>query len=286
MTTADLQFEKLDINGLKTLVDWAITEGWNPGSHDADAFFATDPDGFFGCYQAGKLIAGGSIVAYGKAFGFMGFFIVHPAHRSHGIGRQLWFERRNRLLARLNPGAAIGMDGVVAMQPFYAKGGFKISHNDFRYETQGKALSIHANVTAISVGDFDAILAYDTPCFGFARPQFLKPWLALPESTQFKYEADGVLKGYAVVRKVQRGFKVGPLFADTPAVAEALYQACLNVAVGEPLYLDVPALNLEALEMVKKYDAVYVFECARMYYGEAPKVDMHKIFGVTTFELG
>jgi GNAT superfamily N-acetyltransferase len=286
MTTAELQFEKLDINGLKTLVDWAIAEGWNPGLHDADAFFATDPDGFFGCYQAGELIAGGSIVAYGEAFGFMGFFIVHPAHRSHGIGRQLWFERRNRLLARLNPGAAIGMDGVVAMQPFYAKGGFKKAHNDFRYEAYGKALFIHSNISEILGNDFDAIVAYDTPCFGLARPQFLKPWLSLPESSQFKYEEEGIVKGYAVVRKVQRGYKIGPLFADTPAVAEALYQACLNVAMGETLYLDVPALNLEAIEMVKKYDAVYVFECARMYYGAPPITDINKIFGVTTFELG
>jgi len=286
MTTSELQFEKLDINGLKTLVDWAIAEGWNSGLHDADAFFATDPDGFFGCYQAGELIAGGSIVAYGKAFGFMGFFIVHPANRSHGIGRQLWFERRNRLLARLNPGAGIGMDGVVAMQPFYAKGGFKKAHNDFRYETQGKALSIHSNISEISVNDFDAIVAYDAPCFGLARPQFLKPWLVLPESSQFKYEEEGIVKGYALVRKVQRGYKIGPLFADSPEIAESLYQACLNVAVGEPIVIDVPAVNNEALAMVKRYDAAYVFECARMYYGEPPSMATNKIFGVTTFELG
>lgn len=286
MTIAALQFEKLDIKGLKTLVDWAIAEGWNPGSHDADAFFATDPDGFFGCLKAGELIAGGSIVAYDKAFGFMGFFIVHPAHRSQGIGRQLWFERRNRLLARLNPGAAIGMDGVVAMQPFYAKGGFKIAHNDYRYETQGKALSIPPNISEISANDFDAIVAYDTPCFGLARPQFLKPWLVLPESSQFKYEEEGLIKGYSVVRKVQRGYKIGPLFADSTSIAESLYQACLNVAVGEPIVIDVPAVNSEALAMVKRYGATYVFECARMYYGEPPNIATNKIFGVTTFELG
>lgn len=35
--------EELDI-----AVEWAAREGWNPGVHDADAFYAADPNGFFG----------------------------------------------------------------------------------------------------------------------------------------------------------------------------------------------------------------------------------------------
>jgi len=31
---------------------------------------------------------------------------------------------------------------------------------------------------------------------------------------------------------------------------------------------------------------VYVFECARMYYGKPPVVELDKIFGLTTFEVG
>ncbi|MFK7947270.1 MAG: hypothetical protein AB8G11_06765 [Saprospiraceae bacterium] len=38
--------------------------------------------------------------------------------------------------------------------------------------------------------------------------------------------------------------------------------------------------------LIKKDDAKYVFECARMYYGNPPKVDFNKVFGITTFELG
>jgi hypothetical protein len=32
---------------LDLAVEWAALEGWNPGLHDADAFYAADPDGFF-----------------------------------------------------------------------------------------------------------------------------------------------------------------------------------------------------------------------------------------------
>ena len=107
------------------LLHWAAREGWNPGLHDADAFWATDPEGFIAATMDGKPIGGGSIVSYDGQFGFMGLFIVAPEHRRQGIGSRLWEARKNMLLGRLRPGAAIGMDGVFAMQSYYARGGFQ-----------------------------------------------------------------------------------------------------------------------------------------------------------------
>ncbi len=286
MNINQLQFRQLDPDGLKTLVSWAEAEGWNPGPYDASVFFATDPEGFYGYYNNGELIAGGSIVSYNGQFGFMGLFIVKPEYRSAGLGRQLWYQRRDTLLSRLNEGAAIGMDGVIAMQPFYAKGGFEIAFRDERYVRTGAAFGIHKNINAIGEEDLDAILAYDALCFGFPRPQFMQPWLFLPGNKTFKYAEVDMLRGFAVVRKLISGYKIGPLFADNAMIAEELYKACLNAVQGEQLYIDIPVCNGAAVQLVKKYEAEYVFECARMYYGTPPKVDMNKVFGITSFELG
>ena len=282
----DLQFQKLDLDGVKTLVRWAEEEGWNPGPNDADVYFATDPNGFYGYYFEGNLIAGGSIVSYNKEFGFMGFFIVKPEYRSLGIGRKIWYQRRDMLLSRLNKDAPIGMDGVIAMQPFYKKGGFEILFRDERYQKIGTEFTTDKNISSISNEDFESILAYDKQCFGFSRPQFMKPWLKLPGNKTFKYVEDGKLKGFAIVRKANEGYKIGPLFADNDLIAEELYKACLNSVVGEPLYLDIPVINKGAVNIIKGYNATYVFECARMYYGKPPEVETDKIFGITTFELG
>ena len=78
----------------------------------------------YGFHLNDQLVAAGAVVSYQGAFGFMGLFIVHPDFRGQGIGNKLWYLRRDLLLSRLNEGASIGMDGVVAMQPFYQKGGF------------------------------------------------------------------------------------------------------------------------------------------------------------------
>ncbi len=216
----------------------------------------------------------------------MGFFIVLPEFRSSGIGRKLWYQRRDTLLARLKTGAAIGMDGVVAMQPFYKKGGFEIAYRDERHKKTGMAFAIDNRVSAINEEDSQPILAYDRACFGFDRPKFMRPWLTQPHAKAFKFTENDIVKGFAVLRKTCKGYKIGPLFADDAEIAEELYKACLNAAIGEPVFIDIPVANRAAVALVKKYEATYVFECARMYLGKVPDNNIEKVFGVTTFELG
>ncbi|MFK5856788.1 MAG: GNAT family N-acetyltransferase [Bacteroidota bacterium] len=282
----DLEFRKLDLGGVKTLVEWAKNEGWNPGPLDANVYWSTDPNGFYGYYYKNSLIAGGGIVSYNKEFGFMGLFVVKPEYRSIGIGRKLWHQRRDLLINRLNHNASIGMDGVVDMQSFYKKGGFEIAFKDERYEKIGMKSVIDDNIFPIKDEDFHEISTYDKLCFGFLREIFLNLWIKLPENKTFKYVEKDIIRGFCIARKVSNGFKIGPLFADNKKIAEELYKACLNSVIGKPLYIDIPMLNQEAVQIVKKYNAKYVFECARMYYGQMPRTDIKKVYGITTFELG
>lgn len=49
---------------------------------------------------------------------------------------------------------------------------------------------------------------------------------------------------------------------------------------------DRPISIMADVALVQQYNATYVFEYARMYLGAAPKIELQKIFGVMTFELG
>lgn len=282
----NIDLQKLDKSGLKTLVDWAREEGWNPGDYDYNVFWRTDPDGYYGFYLDEKLIAGGAVISYNGEFGFMGLFIVHPDFRGQGIGKKLWYLRRDLLISRLKDGATIGMDGVVEMQPFYEKGGFNIAFRDERYECIGEKISTSNTISPIETEDFEKLIDYDSECFGYERKEFIKNWLVIPGSKSFKFSRENKVNGYAVIRKVNSGFKIGPIFADDDEIAEELYKACLNSAPGKYVYLDIPVINEGAVRLVKKYKAKYIFECARMYYGKDPKINIDKIYGITTFELG
>ncbi len=278
--------QKLNLVQTKILVGWARDEGWNPGPYDAEVFWQTDPDGFYGYFHNKELIAGGAIISYNDEFGFMGLFIVKPEYRALGLGKKLWYERRDLLIGRLKRGASIGMDGVVDMQSFYGKGGFKIAFRDCRYELTGEIIKINGNVMPIEKEDYQEIVKYDNICFGLERPQFIIPWLNMSAFRKFKYIKNGKLCGFAVLRKATIGYKIGPLFANDFEVANELYKACLNSVPKETVYLDIPLKNPAAVRLVEEYNAKYVFECARMYYGTPPNIDSRKVYGITTFELG
>ena len=153
MTTDQLHIRNMTRAELDVIVDWAANEGWNPGLHDADIFWTTDPDAFIAAEFNGEMIGGGSIVNYSGVCGFMGFFIVHPGFRGRNFGHQLWIARRDCLIKRLHAPARIEMDGVFNMQSFYTKGGFQFLHRDLRFQIVESARDNTATTPLAMVSD-------------------------------------------------------------------------------------------------------------------------------------
>ncbi len=286
-----LVIRRMTRSEVNELVEWAACEGWNPGLHDADAFWETDPDAFIAATYHGNLIGGGAISAYEKTFGFMGFFIIRPEFRGKGHGNVLWHARRDRLRSRLETNACIGLDGVFEMQNYYAKGGFVFSHRNIRFhaeipENYQSRPSNDTHIVPLSSVLLEEIEAYDRSCFPARRRTFLKTWITLPDSLALGYKYDEELKGYGIVRRCKNGCKLGPLFADNARIAELLFGRLALFAAGGPLYLDVPENNPDAMTFAQRHNMTSVFGCARMYLGSPPVVAHERIFGITTFELG
>lgn len=267
---------------LDNAVEWAAKEGWNPGLYDADAFYETDPQGYLMGFLDNEPVASLSAVSYGPDFGFLGFYIVKPEHRGKGYGWKLWQEAMKYLNTQ-----NIGLDGVVAQQENYKKSGFTLAYSNIRYEGIGsKMLKKSENVIPVSKIPFDQLLLYDRQFFPADRARFLKQWIKQSKSLALGYLKNKKLMGYGMVRKCRTGYKVGPLFADTAKIADELFQQLRSFVGKDKIYIDVPEVNKEAVKLVKRYGMSLMFETARMYTKDAPKLPLHRIFGVTTFELG
>ena len=268
---------------LARTLEWAADEGWNPGLEDAPAFHAADPLGFFMGWQDEAPAAAIAVVNYDASFGFLGLYIARPEFRGQGLGLALWREAMKRRPAKL-----IGLDGVVAQQANYARSGFRLAYRNIRFGGTAPAAGA-APITFAAARDvpFDLLAGYDRICFPAPRAAFLSLWLDPARGAALAAIEDGRVRGLGAIRACRQGMKIGPLFADDGRIADALFRRLAGrAAEGQPIFLDVPEPNKSALGLAERYGMTPVFETARMYTGDPPAIDLARIFGVTTLELG
>ena len=237
-----------------------------------------------------------------------------------GVGLDGGFDRRDRLAVYADVGKLfVGQDAALeknrAALTAIAAAGHEIGNHSFRHEpwlhlyttdeleqelrraedaieaaTGTRPRGFRGPGFSLSEGTLETLCRrgydYDATVFPVRREAYLRAWLAMPDAHGLAVVHGADVVGYGLARRCRVGVKVGPLFADDAATAEALYAGLAAWAGDRPISLDVPEPNAAAVALAERHRLVPVFETARMYRGEAPDEPVERIFGVTTFELG
>ncbi|MGA3038161.1 MAG: GNAT family N-acetyltransferase [Vulcanimicrobiaceae bacterium] len=265
-------------------LNFAATEGWDPGVYDAAPFYAADNDGFFGAELDGEIIGCISAVRY-ETFGFIGLFIVREDQRRNGYGAALWDYAMHHL-----HDLPVGLDAVAAQEPRYEEHGFKRSFASARFRCDAREprdrFASKLALERLRVLD-DEIEEYDLKCFGSKRSAFLQSWVAQPEVVALSARSldSGKIVGYGVGRECREGTKIGPLFASRLDVAAVLFDT-ISQRTRSPWILTIPEPTLAALSLADDRGMIREFACARMWRGTPPEIDLANIYGVTSWELG
>jgi hypothetical protein len=278
---ARVDIERMTRDDVGLALEWAAGEGWNPGLRDADAFFAADPEGFFVLKIDRRPVASVSAIRYGQHFGFLGLYITSPEMRGSGYGLAVWRAAREHLAGRV-----VGLDAVVEQETTYARDGFVSDYRTTRHvlESTNRAPRPRRMVDAREL-PLETLLTYERELFPAERARFVAAWLAMPGAMSRAVIDGDQLLGWALRRPCADGYKIGPLFADDPEIAEDLLRVLAADAAG-PLYLDIPDPNRAGHVLAARHDMKPVFTTIRMYDGSPPRLDHDRIFGVTTLELG
>ncbi|MEU8664578.1 GNAT family N-acetyltransferase [Actinoplanes philippinensis] len=306
---AEFRVSAASADDVRVIAGWAVAEGWNPGDGDESAFFPADPGGFLVGRLDGRPITSISAIRYGTGHGFIGLYLTVPEFRGRGFGYRTWQAGIERLAGR-----NIGLDGVVAQQDNYRKSGFRDAWTTTRY--QGVLGGLRRD-TGIEVTDarsvaFTDLAAYDRRFFPAERDAFLALWITLPGRRAVVARRGGAVVGFAARRPAGEVDRIGPLFADSPEIAESLL-ASLSVpggvrptgaelisggtallgggvvpAAGDevPVMIDVPAGHQEAVRLAERAGLKAAWDTARMYTGGVPEIDRAGIYAVTSLELG
>ncbi|MEU3712956.1 GNAT family N-acetyltransferase [Streptomyces catenulae] len=262
--------------------EWAADEEWNPGLADTGCFHPTDPAGFFTGRLGDRTVSAVSVVTYSDDYAFLGYYLVHPAHRGQGLGLATWRAAVPHAGTR-----TIGLDAVPAQKATYERAGFTAAYESVRYAGCPAPADGPSPAEEYTAAHRDAVLAYDRTCFPADRRDFLARWLTAPGHTVRVLLRDGVLTGYGVIRPARSGHRIGPLFADTPEDAAALFDALAAAAgPGAEVVVDVPETAPATQELALARGLAPVSRATRMYTGPAPAVRQERVHGTTSLELG
>ena len=278
-----IELRNMKRHEMQIAIEWAKKEGWNPGQNDKDCFYNADPNGFFVGLYDGKIAAIISAIKYGLTYGFIGFYIVDPDYRGKRFGIQIW-----NLAVEYLQGRLVGLDGVPAQISNYEKSGFVLAHRNITFKgiaTQRKIDS--SGMVELTVNDLDIVKPYDRLFFPDEREDFLKCWISQPESHVLGFMANGALKGYGKIRRCPEAYKIGPVFANDSIIAERLITTLQNkIPEGSEFTIDIPEVNKASMDIANNFEMKYSFETARMYKNGSPNIDLNKVFGITSYELG
>ncbi|CAK9303396.1 unnamed protein product [Gordionus sp. m RMFG-2023] len=237
----------------------------------------------YNCYPSGWVVAvnkKGKII--GTIFGinmnddqaFGGVFAVKKRYRCKGVGGQLWQIRLNHIgnrnlgvnavESRIVPNEKLGMKLAFRMSKYYGRITGKIL-NSFRAK-----LSLQANsnymFTKMSNEENElqnwllhSLIKYDTQINTISRPGFLEDSIYFEHAetivctenitTTQKYDKNQNIEmphkvvGYGMLRPHFDGSTIGPIYADSPIIAEFIFIHLLNQVTEPNTLVDITIID-------------------------------------------
>tara|TARA_B100000700_G_C14893604_1_gene783913 strand:+ start:155 stop:1033 length:879 start_codon:yes stop_codon:yes gene_type:complete len=283
-------------NDISTVTGWARSEGFAPGIGDVSIYKSTDNQGIWiGCFDNKPIgcIAG---IKYNNSYGFIGLFIVSEKYRGNGYGVELW----KHALKHLINTPCIGLEAAPNRIKDYIKWGFKLSSTTIRWKWDGNegflADKLYLDefnglnvIDAMSIPS-EKLHTYDANREFTPRPHFIKDWLD-NKSGQVLVIVDKFdnCHGFGRIRpcllKNGRGWRIGPLLADTPPLAELLIRSLILKHPGT-VFIDSPGLNPYSKYLFERLGFKEMSNTYRMYKGIQSKVSMNQVYGLACLELG
>ena len=223
--------------------------GWNQRADDWTLLLKSNPGRFVAAVAPdGRIVGTAGAACYGSALAWVCMVLVDAGWRGRGIGTALM----ERVLARLDDVAVVGLDATPLGRPVYGKLGFKDAATYVRLgaeRTAAPPASRGAGTRAAGAADLDPILALDREVFGADRGHVLR-WAA----SQLPGQCAGAARptGYCFGRRGEHSRHVGPIVAGDVETGRALLEAALERVEGRVIVdaaADVPGW-IPALEAI------------------------------------
>lgn len=187
----------------------------------------------------GALAASAVVLPLGDRLAWIGMVLVTGSERRQGLATRLM--RRCQALCAAD-GRVPGLDATPAGREVYRQLGFREVGRLSRLTAAKVAPDAPAPETGavrpIEPGDMATVAAYDRTVTGADRAPILRALRERQPQAALLAERDGAPAGYVLARDGRTATQIGPLVADTPDLARALFAAAARAVAG-PVLVDV-----------------------------------------------
>jgi GNAT superfamily N-acetyltransferase len=284
--------EALDVRPIDAALSEAVwplsvEAGWNQNL--ADWRFMLGAGRGFGCVSPdGRWQASSLVLPLGQRLAWISMVLVTRDRRRGGVGTGLL----KRCIEEVrSSGAVAGLDATEQGRPIYLPLGFHdlyaIARWHFDDAKDVVPAPAGASLRPIGPADLPRLALYDRPLTAMERPAILAH-LALrqPGRAWIAEDRAGKIVGYVLGREGRVATSLGPVVADSEAIALALVSKAAAAASG-PFIIDVPTAHRAVRTWLEKQGAVTPRGYMRMTLGEAKGLDdATHVFALAGPELG
>jgi GNAT superfamily N-acetyltransferase len=247
------------------------------------SYLVLQPDGWFLARWNG-IPAGVAGVTHYEPTAYIGLVGVDPAYQRRGIAMAMMQHLLCWSAERGSP--VLQLDASPAGAPLYERLGFVDDGQTVSFVQDGSVprLSIAERVGPLQLADIPAVAAFDAPIFGANRAAVFELFLhEAPERAFLARSGAGEVSGYLFAQAAT----IGPWAARTPADAEALLGAALQLSYSLGPSILAPSTNPNTSILLPRYGFKSSRSLRHMRLGGAGPVGQRDLlYGLASFAIG
>jgi len=270
----------------EALVALSQNSGWNQVAADW-RFMLQQGRGLGFAAPDGRPVASAIHWPVGERLDWISMVLTHTDYRKRGFGTRLL---RRCIDAAIGAGRAPGLDATELGRPLYATMGFRELYtlSRWRLERAGAPTDVPAGavVRPATGADLDALAEFDRLHSGMDRVNLLAHLVGRAPRVAMVATAGGRVCGYVLGRDGRTTSQIGPIVAESDAVALALLSRAVAVA-DLPAMLDVPDRHQAIGVWIAAANGTAPRRFWRMVLGDAPGLDDPRcLYALAGPELG
>ena len=264
----DLSIREMRPSDLKALMQIKNAENWNQTEEDWLFLIKSNPQYCLVAVSENKVIGTVTAMNYLQSLAWIGMMLVDKKYRGLSISKILL----HKLIKRLDTWNSIKLDATPAGVPVYKKLGFVEEYKIDRMVCSKLPAQIidqedtkSFEISNIQPVDIHKLIPLDEAIFGIERSELLHFLLKNKADIGFQIKQGGILKGFIFGREGSNYLQIGPLLADSFAMAKILLKTTFETLGGKPLLVDVLSDQEELKEWLLFKKFIHHRSFTRMY---------------------